>query len=134
MSSKNEKYYQAVGRRKTASAQVRLYSTGKKKITVNDRDSENYFPRQELQNILHAPLRKVDMEDEFRISVKVKGGGYHAQAEAIQLGIARALVEYDADLKAILKEDNYLSRDPRMAERKKYGKKKARRSPQWRKR
>jgi len=132
--TKKKKYYRGIGRRKTATAEVRLYKTGKKTITVNDEKMKEYFPRLELQEIIEAPLEKLDLKDEFRISVLVRGSGYHSQAEAVQLGIARALVDYDKELKSALKEDNYLSRDPRMKERKKYGRRKARRSPQWRKR
>ena len=129
-----DKYFEAVGRRKTAIARVRLFTKGEKSFFINDKNLESYFPSAELQNATKSPLEKMNCLDKFRISAKVKGGGPHAQAEAIRLGIARALVSFNPDFRKRLKRTGYLTRDPRMKERKKFGLKRARRAPQWQKR
>ena len=131
---KADRYYEAVGRRKTAIARVRLYTRGDKSFTVNDKAFDKYFVPVEFKNIIEAPLVKMNCTDRFRISVVVKGGGVVSQAEAIRHGITRALVLFNADFKKRLKKSGYLTRDPRMKERKKPGLKKARRAPQWAKR
>jgi small subunit ribosomal protein S9 len=123
----------SVGRRKTAAARVRL-TPGAGKITVNGKDFKEYFPYFEWQNIVMAPLTAVNKEKIFDISVKIVGGGQKGQAVSIQLGIARALVKWDEDLKKSLKTQGYLTRDARVKERKKPGLKRARRAPQWSKR
>lgn len=120
------KYYYGTGRRKTAVARVRLYSDNKN-IIVNDKPTE-------LPKTVIEPLEAVGKSSFFGISAKVSGGGWVAQLEAIRLGIARALVEYNEDLRSSLKKSGLLSRDPREKERKKPGLKKARRAPQWSKR
>ncbi len=129
-----DKYYEAVGRRKTAIARVRLYTRGDKNFAVNGKAFNKYFVPAEFKNIVEAPLVKMNCTDRFRISVVVKGGGIISQAEAIRHGITRALVLFNADFKKRLKKSGYLTRDPRMKERKKPGLKKARRAPQWAKR
>ncbi len=131
---KADRYYEAVGRRKTAIARVRLYTRGDKSFTVNNKAFDKYFVPAEFKNIIEAPLVKMNCTDRFRISVVVKGGGIIAQADAIRHGITRALVLFNADFKKRLKKSGYLTRDPRMKERKKPGLKKARRAPQWAKR
>jgi len=131
---KADKYYEAVGRRKTAIARVRLYTRGDKSFFVNGDNFDKYFVPAEFKNIIEAPLVKMNCTDRFRISVVVKGGGVNSQAEAIRHGITRALVLFNADFKKRLKKSGYLTRDPRMKERKKPGLKKARRAPQWAKR
>jgi small subunit ribosomal protein S9 len=131
---KTDKYYEAVGRRKTAIARVRLYTRGEKIFTVNDKPLEKYFQGLEFKNIIEAPLVKMNCTDRFRVSARVLGGGINAQAEALRHGISRALVMFNADFKKRLKKSGYLTRDPRMKERKKPGLKKARRAPQWAKR
>jgi small subunit ribosomal protein S9 len=131
---KTEKYYEAVGRRKTAIARVRLYTKGDKMFLVNDLPFENYFKGAEFKNIIESPLVKMNCTDRFRVTARVLGGGINAQAEALRHGIARALVLFNADFKKRLKKSGYLTRDPRMKERKKPGLKKARRAPQWAKR
>ena len=123
----------SVGRRKTASARVRL-SPGTGKITVNGKDFKEYFPYFEWQNIILAPLTAVGKEKTFDVSAKIVGGGQKGQATAVQLGIARALVIWNEDLKKSLKTQGYLTRDARVKERKKPGLKRARRAPQWSKR
>lgn len=130
---KTEKYYYGLGRRKTAVARVRLYK-GKGEFLINDKEAKQYFPTLELQTIIEGPLKLTNLLGQFRVSVKVRGGGPKSQAEAVRLGIARALVVFDKDLKKELKTAGFLKRDPRMKERKKPGLKKARRAPQWRKR
>jgi len=129
-----EKYYEAVGRRKTAIARVRLFTKGEKVFLVNEEPFEKYFPTLELQQIASASLKKMKSLERFRVTVKVKGGGLHAQAEAIRHGIARALVKFNPDYRKRLKRAGFLTRDPRMKERKKFGLKRARRAPQWQKR
>jgi len=111
----------ATGRRKEASASVRLIPDGKGQITINNRVFEDYLPRRVLRHCVVEPLELVGMRDTFDIKCNVKGGGLSGQAEAIQLGITRALVKYDNELHATLKEKGLLTRDPREKERKKYG-------------
>jgi small subunit ribosomal protein S9 len=133
----SEKYIYATGRRKTSVARVRIYeeAKGKNIIIINDKDCRNYF---EGNNVLvekvYSPLKLLNLENKFKISIKVSGGGVNGQAEAIRLGIARALLNINNDFKKILKAHGYLTRDPRKVERKKPGFKKARRAPQWKKR
>ncbi len=128
------KSYSATGRRKTSIAQVRLLTPGTGKILVNDRELENYFPVELNRNEAIKPLSNLNLLGKFDVKVSVKGGGYNGQTGAIQLGIARALVEYDDELKTKLRSFGFLTRDPRMVERKKYGQKKARKRFQFSKR
>lgn len=130
---KKEHYFEAVGRRKTAVARVRLF-TKKTGIEINDKNISDYFPILRLQKTVEAPLEKMKIADKLGVVVKVRGGGIMAQAEAIQLGIARALIKFNAEFKKRLRRVDMLTRDSRMVERKKYGLKKARRAPQWKKR
>ena len=134
--SENNKYLYATGRRKTSVAQVRLYTDNKKgEIIVNDKSYKDYFSKNEiLIDKIYSPLRLLKLEDKYRISIKVSGGGPNGQAEAIRLGIARALLVSNEDYKKELRVSGYLTRDPRKVERKKPGLKKARRAPQWKKR
>ncbi len=131
---KAEKYWEAVGRRKTAVARVRLFTRGEKAFLVNQKPYNIYFPTSELQQIIQAALEKMKCLDKFRVSVIVKGGGLHAQAEAIRHGISRALTLFNPDFRKRLKKAGFLTRDSRMRERKKFGLKRARRAPQWQKR
>jgi small subunit ribosomal protein S9 len=128
------KYIEAVGRRKTASARVRIVESSKSSILINGKDVKEYFPIAEYVAIVHDPLRSEDLSTHFSVSAKVEGGGKHSQAEAVRHGIARALTTYKADLRTPLKKAGYLKRDPRAKERKKPGLKKARKSSQWSKR
>lgn len=130
---KSERYFEAVGRRKTAVARVRLF-TKKTNIEVNGKDLKIYFPNLRLQKALTAPFDKMKIIDKLGASIKLSGGGISAQAEAAALGISRALVKFNADFKKRLKRFGHLTRDSRAVERKKYGLKKARRAPQWKKR
>jgi len=125
--------FQGTGRRKSAIARVSL-SPGKGKITVNKRDIEDYFGLETLKVTVRNPLILTDTLGRFDVSVNVNGGGYTGQAGAIRHGIARALLKVDGELRAILKKAGFLTRDPRMKERKKYGLKAARRAPQFSKR
>jgi small subunit ribosomal protein S9 len=126
------RYIEAIGRRKTAIARVRL-SAGDGKMVVNGKDAKEYFTLPRLVAAAIAPLKELQM-DAFDVSAKVSGGGVHAQAEAIRLGLARAIIEKSPDWKKRLRVSGFLTRDSRMVERKKYGLKKARRRPQWAKR
>lgn len=132
--TKKEKYFQAVGRRKTSVARVRLFDKGDKSINVNEKDYKEYFPTLELQQIVESPLGKMNIEEKFKVTAKVQGGGIHSQAEAVRHGISRALVKFNEDFKKRLRKAGYLTRDSRMRERKKFGLKRARRAPQWSKR
>ncbi len=129
-----EKYYEAVGRRKTAVARVRLFTKGEKVFLVNDKPVDEYFPTLELRKTAKGSLEAMKCLDKFRVLVKVKGGGIRGQAEAIRHGTARALVLINPNFKKRLKKLGYLKRDPRVRERKKPGLKRARRAPQWSKR
>lgn len=128
-----EKQTITVGRRKEAVTRIFL-SKGDGKITVNGKDYKSYFPLVYLQNQLEAPLKTVESSDKFDVVVNATGGGVKGQAEAAKLGIARALVEVSADYRPALKAAGLLRRDPRAVERKKPGRKKARRSFQFSKR
>jgi len=133
LASKKERYFEAVGRRKTAVARVRLY-TKKTGVEINNQDFQKYFSIASLQKKAISPLEKMKISDKLGAVVRVKGGGINAQAEAIGLGIARALTKFNPDFKKRLRRFGHLTRDSRMVERKKYGLKKARRAPQWKKR
>jgi len=125
--------YNAVGRRKKAIARVRLMP-GEGNITINTRDIENYFGLETLKTVVRQPLTLTETLGRFDVVVNVHGGGYTGQAGAIRHGIARALVKADIELKPAIKKAGFLTRDPRMKERKKYGLKAARRAPQFSKR
>lgn len=127
------RYFEGIGRRKTAVARVRIHK-GKGSFMVNNLPFRDYFRIPRLQRILEAPFDQLKLAEEFAVNVKVSGGGPKAQAEAVRHGLSRALVLTDEDLKKRLRKLGFLTRDPRMVERKKYGLKKARRAPQWAKR
>ena len=133
MAKKSVKKFYGTGRRKSSIARVYLLP-GKGNITVNKRSLDEYFGLETLKVIVKQPLAALDAESKFDVIVTVKGGGYTGQAGAIRHGIARALCEEDAENRPVLKKAGYLTRDPRMKERKKYGLKKARRAPQFSKR
>lgn len=126
-------YFYGTGRRKSSVARVRVYN-GTGKITINDRDIDDYFGLETLKLIVRQPLNLTGTTDKFDIVCRVTGGGVTGQAGAIRHGISRALLQYDAELRAELKKAGLLTRDPRMKERKKYGLKGARRAPQFSKR
>lgn len=130
--AKANKYYEAVGRRKSATARVRIYTKGSG-WTINDKNITEYFPERMVSEV-EAPLKKMKSLEKFKISVLVTGGGVKGQAEAVRHGIARALVVFNADFKKRLKRAGYIKRDPRRKERKKYGLKKSRKAPRWAKR
>lgn len=122
-----------IGRRKKSVARIYLTS-GNGDIKVNDRDIANYFPSEILQTIVKQPLAKVEQDGNYNIIVNVQGGGPAGQAEAVRLAIARALTEIDIEYRGPLKAEGFLTRDPRMVERKKPGRRKARRRFQFSKR
>ena len=130
---KKKLQYWGTGRRKKAVARVRLVP-GSGSVVVNKRTLDEYFGLDTMKYIVNQPLNLVNAADKFDVYVNVCGGGYTGQAGAIRHGIARALIEADAGYKAELKKAGFLTRDPRMKERKKYGLKKARRAPQFSKR
>ncbi|HZR42488.1 MAG TPA: 30S ribosomal protein S9 [Ktedonobacteraceae bacterium] len=127
-------YYYGVGRRKTAVARVRLIPNGDGSITVNGKNAQNYFGQREtLLALIASPLRLLDLGN-YSVTVRVVGGGSSGQAGAIRHGLARALVRLNPDFKAALRKAGFLTRDPRMKERKKPGLKRARKAPQYTKR
>ncbi len=128
------RYFEAVGRRKTAVARVRFEEAPKQSLVVNDSDLATYFPTEELQTIASSPLSAFTTPVKFKVSVKVKGGGIAAQAGAVRHGLSRGLILFDQTLRKTLKPLGYLKRDPRMKERRKFGLKKARKAAQWSKR
>ena len=132
MAKAAERYY-GTGRRKKSVARVYVMP-GKGKITINKRDIDEYFGLETLKVIVRQPLVATQTEGKYDIVVNVKGGGYTGQAGAIRHGLSRALLQVDADFRPVLKKAGFLTRDPRMKERKKYGLKKARRAPQFSKR
>lgn len=132
--NKPHKYYESVGRRKRAVARVRLFTKGDRGFFINAKPYIEYFSTTELQEIAGAALKKMKVEDKFRVSVIVRGGGLSAQAEAVRHGISRALLKFNPDFRKRLKRAGFLKRDPREKERRKFGLKKARKAPQWSKR
>ena len=128
----NTKYY-GTGRRKSSVARVYLVP-GTGKITINKRDMDEYFGLETLKVVVRQPLTATETADKFDVLVNVRGGGYTGQAGAIRHGVARALLEADNEYRPVLKAAGFLTRDPRMKERKKYGLKAARRAPQFSKR
>lgn len=123
----------SIGRRKTSVARIYVGS-GKGDISVNDKDIKDYFPSEILQTIVKQPLSLIEANGTYDIKINVTGGGSKGQAEAVRLAIARALCEIDSEHRSPLKKEGFLTRDPRMVERKKYGKRKARRAFQFSKR
>ena len=137
-----EKYYEATGRRKESVAIVRLFTRkstdpvqdDRALITVNGKDYNLYFSDTNLSSIVESPLRKLKSLTRFKATVKVRGGGIAGQADAIKHGLARSLILFDANFRKKLRKAGFLTRDPRVKERRKYGLKKARKSPRWSKR
>lgn len=134
MTTKDSKYLEAVGRRKTSIARVRISPDSKSSFLINDKDMATCFPTKELQASIFKPFDKAGIAQKFKVTVMVHGGGISSQAEAISLGIARALTDYDRELRGTLKKEGLLKRDSRAKERRKFGLKKARKAPQWSKR
>ena len=131
---KKKLQFWGTGRRKKAIARVRLIPGGNGTIVINDRTFEDYFPQGTLQYIVKQPLVEINAEAKYDVFVNVNGGGFTGQAGAIRHGISRALIVAEPELRSALKKEGYLTRDPRMKERKKPGLKKARRAPQFSKR
>ncbi len=128
----SEKYIEAVGRRKTSVARVRITPSSKTSFEVNNKELESYFPTKEMAAIAMAPF--TELSEKFAVSAHIKGGGIHSQSEALRHGIARALTAHNGELRKTLKKAGFLKRDPRAKERRKFGLKKARKAPQWSKR
>ena len=128
------KFIQVIGRRKTATARIRLYQDGAGLIMINGANANQYFKEAELFSIINQPLKLAGLIKNFNISINLAGGGKKSQAEAVRHGIARALLEINPELRPSLKAKGWITRDARKKERKKPGLKKARRAPQWAKR
>ncbi len=130
-----DKYFEAVGRRKTATARVRLTPASKTSVVVNDKTLVQYFPVVDMQMVVSEPFENSNLEKKFSVTAKVSGGGMNAQAEAVRHGITRCLVEFDETLRTSLKKSGFLKRDPRSRERRKAGlAQAARKRKQWSKR
>ena len=142
INEKKEKYFGTIGRRKESVATIRLYTKKSTDViegdhallTVNGKDYRSYFTDKTLQAIIESPLKKLKSTNRFKATVNVGGGGLSGQADAIKHGLARALVLFDTNFRKKLKKSGFLTRDPRVKERRKYGLKKARKSPAWSKR
>lgn len=132
MATKSEKYTEAVGRRKTASARVRITPSKTASMTVNGKSADEYFPLPGMVKTAFSPMQAVGAT--YTVTVKVAGGGHKAQADAVRHGISRAMIEVVPEQRKDLKVRGFLKRDPRAKERKKFGLKGARRAPQWSKR
>lgn len=130
--AKEKAYTEAVGRRKTATARVRISSAKNASVVVNDKTAEEYFPLTTMVRTVYAPMQTLGVA--YAVSAKVRGGGHKAQAEAIRHGLSRAITALVPEQRKDLKVKGYLKRDPRAKERKKFGLKAARRAPQWSKR
>jgi small subunit ribosomal protein S9 len=140
MDKKDNKYIEAVGRRKTSTARVRITPAAKASFVVNNKDAKDFFQTDETRRLVQDPIVKglkgtpEKPADKWAVEARVVGGGSHSQAEAVRHGLARALVEHDIELRGELKTLGFLKRDPRSKERRKFGLKKARKAPQWSKR
>ena len=134
MYESKKKYFYGTGRRKSSVARVRVYENGTGSIIINGREIDNYFGLETLKLVVNQPLVAADMVGKVDVSVTVAGGGVSGQAGAIRHGISRALVELNPEFRPTLKAAGFMTRDPRMKERKKYGLKAARRAPQFSKR
>ncbi len=134
----NERYVEAVGRRKTSTARVRLRESAKGSFVVNGREARDYFQTEDARRLIQDPIVKGISEElkasKWSIEAKISGGGIHSQAEALRHGLSRAFVELNAESRGKLKSLGFLKRDPRAKERRKFGLKKARKAPQWSKR
>jgi small subunit ribosomal protein S9 len=133
-SSEAAAFNRGTGRRKTAVARIRLVHGGDGKVTINDKAALHYLGRRSLEMVVLLPLKVTESLRRFNVSAKVEGGGISGQAGAVAHGVARALIQFDSELRPALKKAGLLTRDPRMKERKKYGLKRARKAPQYTKR
>jgi small subunit ribosomal protein S9 len=131
--TKEGKYIEAVGRRKTSTARVRVSSATKASFIVNGKTANEYFKVNSERNLILGPLTN-DPDNKWSVEAKVTGGGTHSQAEAVRHGLARALVENNIEVRGVMKSAGFLKRDARAKERRKFGLKKARKAPQWSKR
>lgn len=129
-----EQYFEGIGRRKTATARVRLTKASKDSLKVNSKDLDKYFPTVEMQNKVKKALLKLGNHGSFAVTAKIVGGGISAHAEALVMGLGRAIIKFKPEIKPEIKREKMLTRDAREKERRKFGLKKARKSPQWSKR
>ena len=129
-----EKYFEGVGRRKTATARVRLTKASKDSLVVNGKSLDAYFPTVEMRERVKKALAKIGEHGAYAVSAKISGGGISAHADALIMGLGRAIIKIKPDIKPLIKKEKMLTRDAREKERRKFGLKKARKSPQWSKR
>lgn len=132
--TKETQYIEAVGRRKTSIARVRITPHASSSFVVNSKPIAEFFPVKEHEIIATEPLKSENLKTKYKVTVMVKGGGMASQADAIRLGVARALIDHSIDLRGEMKKAGFLKRDARVKERRKFGLKKARKAPQWSKR
>ncbi len=132
--TKEDRYIEALGRRKTSTARVRITPATKNSFVVNGKDAKEYFQTEDARRLINDPLIKGEITSKWSIEAKVNGGGAHSQSEAVRHGLARAIVKSDLELRGTMKTLGFLKRDPRAKERRKFGLKKARKAPQWSKR
>lgn len=130
----SSQYYEGIGRRKEATARVRVFPGGTGRVTINDKEGPEYLPRAGDFEIMMQPLTVIGQERSYDVTVHVNGGGISGQRDAIQLGLSRALLKIDPELKSTLRQNDLVSRDPRVKERKKPGLKRARKAPTYTKR
>src|SRR3989344_5221602 len=130
MKTTSDRYIEAIGRRKTSTARVRMTEAPKMSYSINGKEIEIYFPTEELRSIINDPFTEGKFPGKYIVSVSVKGGGIHSQAEAIRHGVSRILTKEDHEARTRLKKLGFLKRDPRAKERRKFGLKKARKAPQ----
>jgi len=131
---KKEKYIEGIGRRKTSVARVRITPSTRSSFSVNEKTVDDYFNTEKLRQTALSPLETESLSQKFHITAHVTGGGITGQAESVRLGLSRALIEFNEELRGQLKKKGFLKRDPRVKERRKFGLKKARKAPQWSKR
>src|SRR3989338_3258013 len=134
MPEEKVKYFEAVGKRKTARARVRISPASKTSYEINGKAGDVYFPGEGQARTIREPLVTAGVDQKFKITARITGGGTKAQLEALKLGLARSLTKFDIGLRSSLKKALLLRRDPRIKERRKFGLKKARKAPQWSKR
>ena len=129
-----EKYVEAIGRRKTSTARVRITESAKPVFIINGKDAKDYFKTEEQRRLIQDPIIKGKPVTKWSVEARVSGGGIHSQAEAVRHGLSRALVDSDLESRGKMKSLGFLKRDPRAKERRKFGLKKARKAPKWSKR
>lgn len=131
---KEQKYIEGIGRRKESVARVRITPSKENSLTINDKSVNDFFKTEVQRKTAMQALTNIEIPEKFSVTAKVKGGGSASQAESVRLGVSRALVKFNEELRKVIKKEGFLKRDPRAKERRKFGLKKARKAAQWSKR